>query len=258
MAVQRFDMSGAHFQVNATGQWWLAAGAAATTAAAHRSRFEITMTGSNFGRTLADLGFTDELRAADVRAAVAARWQGPPSAFELGILEGTMALEIGKGSVLTVNPGAGRLFGLLSLNALPRRLSGDFADVADQGLVFDAITGDFEMRRGLARTDNLILEGPAARVEITGEVNVKEQTYDQHMVVVPKVSDTLPVAGVVAGGLGLGAALLLVQQIFGEPLNRIVRQRFRVTGPWADPVMTPVTSPTPPEPDRVTPRLSDE
>ena len=258
MAVQRFDMRGAHFQVNATGQWRLAAGAAATTAAAHRSRFEIAMTGSDFGRTLADFGFTDELRAADMRATVAARWQGPPSAFELGILEGAMALEIGKGSVLTMNPGAGRLFGLLSLNALPRRLSGDFADIADQGFVFDAITGDFEMRRGLARTTNLTLEGPAARVEIAGEVNVNEQTYDQNMVIVPKVSDSLPVAGVVAGGLGLGAALLLVQQILGEPLNRIVRQRFRVTGPWADPVVTPVTSPIPPEPDGVAPRLRDQ
>lgn len=169
-----------------------------------------------------------------------------------------MALEIGKGSVLTMNPGAGRLFGLLSLNALPRRLSGDFADIADQGFVFDAITGDFEMRRGLARTTNLTLEGPAARVEIAGEVNVNEQTYDQNMVIVPKVSDSLPVAGVVAGGLGLGAALLLVQQILGEPLNRIVRQRFRVTGPWADPVVTPVTSPIPPEPDGVAPRLRDQ
>lgn len=169
-----------------------------------------------------------------------------------------MALEVGKGSVLQVDPGAGRMFGLLSFSALPRRLSGDFADVSDQGFAFDAITGDFDLRRGVARTLNLVMEGPAARVEIAGEVNLREQTYDQDMVIVPRVSNTLPVAGVVAGGLGLGAALLLVQQLLGEPLNQIVRQRFRVTGPWADPVVTPVLPPpSPSDADDFGPELRD-
>ena len=257
MAVRRLDLSGGSFRVKAVGEWRLATAADAPSAA-HRSQFEIDMTSSDFGRTLADFGFTDGLRAADLRADITARWQGPPFAFALDILEGAMALEVGKGSVLQVDPGAGRMFGLLSFSALPRRLSGDFADVSDQGFAFDAITGDFDLRRGVARTLNLVMEGPAARVEIAGEVNLREQTYDQDMVIVPRVSNTLPVAGVVAGGLGLGAALLLVQQLLGEPLNQIVRQRFRVTGPWADPVVTPVLPPpSPSDADDFGPELRD-
>ena len=46
-----------------------------------------------------------------------------------------------------VDPGAGRVFGLMSIVALPRRLSLDFRDVFNKGFGFDQIAGSFRYRR---------------------------------------------------------------------------------------------------------------
>ena len=43
------------------------------------------------------------------------------------------------------------------------------------------------------------------------------------------------VAGAIAGGPAVGAALLLFSQIFKEPLKGVARAYYRITGPWDDP-----------------------
>jgi uncharacterized protein YhdP len=47
----------------------------------------------------------------------------------------------------------------------------------------------------------------------------------------------LPVAGVLAGGPVVGAALLVFSQIFKEPLKGITRGYYRITGSWENPVV---------------------
>ncbi|TXC67041.1 hypothetical protein FSC37_18645 [Piscinibacter aquaticus] len=51
-------------------------------------------------------------------------------------------------SVSEGRPGAARLLGVLSLQALPRRLVLDFRDVFQEGFAFDALTGDLKIAQG--------------------------------------------------------------------------------------------------------------
>ena len=61
--------------------------------------------------------------------------------------------------------------------------------------------------------------------------------YDQTAVVTGNLGASLPVAGALAGGPAVGAALLLFSQVFKEPLKGITRGYYRITGPWDNPTV---------------------
>jgi uncharacterized protein YhdP len=132
----------------------------------------------------------------------------------------------------------GRLLGLVSLTELPRRLTLDFGDVFGKGLAFDSITGDFKLANGNATTDNLVIAGSAANISVTGRTGLRAKDYDQQMLVVPHVGNSLPLVGAVVGGPIGAAAGFAVQGLLGKGLNQAASARYRVTGSWDNPVMT--------------------
>jgi uncharacterized protein YhdP len=147
------------------------------------------------------------------------------------------------GQLLNVQPGAGgRVLGLLSIAALPRRLTGNFSDLTDKGLGFDSIHGDFELRAGNAFTNNLLLRGPAVEIGIAGRTGLGTRDYEQTAVVTGSVGSTLPVAGAIAGGPALGAAIYLFTRVFKEPLKGIARGYYRIDGTWENPQVKPIDS----------------
>jgi len=56
-------------------------------------------------------------------------------------------------------------------------------------------------------------------------------------VVTGNLGASLPVAGALAGGPVVGAAVLLFSQVFKEPLKGITRGYYRITGPWENPTV---------------------
>jgi uncharacterized protein YhdP len=150
-------------------------------------------------------------------------------------LAGRVKLSVEKGQLMTVDPGAGRVLGLLSVAALPRRLTLDFRDLTDKGFAFDTIKGDFEFRDGNAYTSNLVLKGPAAEIGIVGRTGFKARDYDQTAKVTGHFGGPLAAAGALAAGPAVGAALLLFSTVFKEPLSGIARGYYRITGTWEQP-----------------------
>ena len=51
-----------------------------------------------------------------------------------------------------LEPGIGKLLGILSLQSLPRRITLDFRDVFSDGFAFDSIQGSVKIDRGIAST----------------------------------------------------------------------------------------------------------
>src|SRR5687767_10895310 len=127
------------------------------------------------------------------------------------------------------------MLGLMRVATLRRRLALDFTDITDKGMAFDAIRGDFVLSSGDAFTSNLLLRGPAAEIGIVGRTGLDTKDYDQTAVVTGNLGQSLPVAGALAGGPAVGAALLLFSQLFKQPLKGIARGYYRITGPWDDP-----------------------
>jgi uncharacterized protein YhdP len=55
--------------------------------------------------------------------------------------DGKMEVRVTSGQFTQLEPGVGRLLGVLSLQALPRRITLDFRDVFSEGFAFDRISG---------------------------------------------------------------------------------------------------------------------
>jgi uncharacterized protein YhdP len=160
-------------------------------------------------------------------------------------VQGNMNLFLRAGQMLEVDPGAGRLFGMLSLQTLPRRLFLDFSDVFDKGFGFSRIKGGFRIEGGDAYTSNLYLDGPAARVDISGRAGLAEQDYDQQAVVTPKVAESLPVLGALTATPQIGAAILFVKKLFQSDIDEATKTQYTITGKWSSPIITKLKPPKP-------------
>lgn len=207
------------------------------------TQLTLKLESDNLGSVLEQFGYQKAIDANQVEMLANLNWVGTPLDFSREHLNGELELHVGKGKLNDIEPGAaGRVFGLMSVAALPRRLALDFSDLFAKGFNFDAITGSFQIEKGVARTDDFVLKGPSAKVEITGAANLVLQEYDQQVKITPNVSSTLPLAGAVAGGpvgLGVGAALLVVDKLsgtlFGKNIVNLISYSYTLTGPWDNP-----------------------
>lgn len=214
----------------ANGQWLL-------TPEGERSNLSLKILSTDVGATLRSLNYTPfmEARRGEVRAELA--WAGGFDSHFLEHASGSLNVEADAGQLAALQPGAGRVLGLFSVAALPRRLALDFSDLTEKGLSFDTVRGDFDLREGNAYTSNLLLRGPAAEIGIAGRTGIAAHDYDQTAIVTGNLGASLPVAGALAGGPAIGAALLLFSQVFKEPLKGITRGYYRITGSWDDPIV---------------------
>jgi len=196
---------------------------------------------SNLGRLLADLGLNPSLEKGEAEIRADLKWKGTPFSPRLTDLQGSLSGTVRKGRIVQVDPGVGRLFGLVNLGALQRRLTLDFSDMFDEGFAFDIFRASFKLASGSATTDDAFIDGPAASIAIRGRTGLIERVYDQEVTVTPHVSTGLPVAAALAGGPTVGAAALVAQQILGKQIDKISRTTYRIQGPWEEPSISQVS-----------------
>ncbi len=217
------------------------------------SRFNIHAAGDELGEILSLFGYGGEIDQGATTVQIKAEWQGVPTDFSLGAMEGNMNLSVGKGQLRDVEQGVGRVFGLLGIHTLARRLTLDFSDVTGEGLPFDTIQGSFIVQNGHAHTSDLAIDGPSATIKVDGRTGIVAQDYDQVISVSPKISETLPATGALVGGpagAAVGGVVLLYQKLFKK--EGIVTTRYALTGSWDEPklekivkkrAIAPVTEP---------------
>ncbi len=233
MHIERLDTKSPNVTMKASGDW-------TGSADNNRSHLVIELGAQNLGHMLDALGFSGLIDGGPTEATIDAVWPGAPSAFALADLTGSLKVKVGEGRILDVHPGAGRLFGLLSLREIPRRLSLDFSDFFKSGLGFNSITGTFRLADGNAYTDDLAIKSPAAEIQISGRTGLRAKDYDQQMVVTPHAGATLPVVGAIAGGPVGAAAGLVIQSLLSKPIGAATQSRYHVGGTWEKPVITSV------------------
>jgi uncharacterized protein (TIGR02099 family) len=208
-----------------------------------RSDFDIVMTSESLGALVEALDLSSVLEGGQTMIRYDAWWTGPPAAFALSALNGEMSFSVVDGRILNADPGAGRVLGLMSLTALPRRLAFDFRDVFESGFSFDQARGTLKLENGTARTDDFILESTVANLTVVGSSNLVEQLFDYEMSVRPGVSQVLPVVGALAAGPAGAAAGLALQGLFKNALGEAAEARYSVTGPWSDPEISRLQAP---------------
>jgi uncharacterized protein (TIGR02099 family) len=230
MHIDQFSARSPALELSARGDWTRIDGI-------ERSRFNVEFTAQDLGGMLTALGFAGFVEGGQTLATLEGEWPGSPSSFALANVVGTLAVSVGQGRVPDVDPGAGRLFGLLSLSEIPRRLALDFSDFFRSGLAFNRIEGQFRLDGGSAHTDRLLIDGPAAEIVIRGRTGLREQDYAQTMEVLPRAGSVLPVVGAIAGGPAGAAIGAVAQAVLQRPFKQITRTLYSVNGPWKQPVI---------------------
>ncbi len=208
-----------------------------TDPAGQRSMLSGELTSTDVEETLSRLGYDPGIAADSGSARIDLSISGPPRSEFLDELDGEVGIAMENGRLDEVEPGAGRVFGLLSVTALPRRLSLDFRDVFDKGLGFDAITGTFRMVNGDAYTCDLTLKSSVADIGVVGRAGLAQRDYNQTAIVSANVGSTLPAVGAVVAGPQVAAALLVFSQIFKKPLQELAQAYYQVSGDFDDPTI---------------------
>jgi uncharacterized protein (TIGR02099 family) len=234
VTLDHVSVTGPSFAVSAQGEW--------RGKDVGIGRIQGTMDSTDVQNTLTQLGYADVLAAKSGHASFDLHWAGAPTAEDLVEAVGHVQVSLDKGQLIGIKPGAGRVLGLTSIAALPRRLSLDFSDLTDKGFAFDTVRGDFDLRDGNAYTDNVLVKGPAAEIGLIGRIGLKNRDYDQTAVVAGNIGNSLPAAGLLAGGPVLGAAVLVFTQVFKQPLKGLARGYYHITGGWDNPAVERITS----------------
>ena len=189
---------------------------------------------NNLGDTLNFLGYPNFVKDGEADLSGQFKWQGNPLAFDKTKVDGSFNLDVHKGVIQKVEPGIGRLFGLVTLQSLPRRLSLDFRDLFGSGFVLDSMNASVRLNNGILKTTNFRMIGPAAEVFMSGETNIIKETQDLNVKVTPHISDSLSIAAL-AGGPLVGAAAFVAQKILKDPLNKVLTSEYRIIGTWENP-----------------------
>ena len=237
-------------RIDASGTW--------TGGAAARTRLEVNADSRDFGALMAGLGFGRSIAGGEGELRFAAEWPRSPSDFALGAMQGTLSLTIKDGRLAEVEPGAGRVLGLLSVAQLPRRLMLDFRDFFSKGFAFDRIGGNVRFAGGVAQSDDMVIDGPAAEIRMRGRSDLRAQTHDQTIEVLPKTGNLLPAVGAIAGG-PVGAAVgAVANAMLKKPLGEMGAKTYRVSGPWKEPKVEVVDHAAPRAARARAPRTPDQ
>lgn len=197
-------------------------------------KLDITDGGGLLGR----LGMQGVLRKGSGKMEGRVAWLGSPISLDYPSMTGAFTVNIETGQFLKADPGIAKLLGVLSLQALPRRLTLDFRDVFSDGFSFDFVRGDVGIEQGIAKTNNLQMKGVNAAVLMEGQADIAKETQDLKVVVIPEINAGTAslIATVINPAVGLGT--FLAQWFLRRPLIESTTKEFHIDGSWADPKIT--------------------
>ncbi len=237
--LERLRLSNSDAVFSASGKW-----SAAPEQTSLQARLEII----NAGKILARSGYPEGLQGGSGTLEGELGWNGAPGDFSYGALNGRLSVKMGKGRFLQVNPGAAKLLGVLSLQALPKRISLDFNDVISPGFEFDAINGTAVIEHGMLYTNDLTMAGAAARISMRGSIDMERETQQLRVKVLPTIGDNVSLLSFAAGP-AVGVGVLLANKLLSDPLDKLVSFDYNISGSWVDPSVTRVgqtqTAPAP-------------
>jgi uncharacterized protein (TIGR02099 family) len=192
------------------------------------------------GRILDRSGYPNSVKQGSGKLEGQFAWFGGPAQFNYATLDGHVKLEAGRGQFMKIDPGIGKLLSILSLQALPKRITLDFKDVFSEGFQFDSINGEAQIRRGVLRSDTFSIEGSAAKVNMRGEVDLNRETQNLRVRILPTVGNSVSLIGALVINPVVGVGTYLANKLLSNPLDRLVSFEYNITGNWANPSVVKV------------------
>jgi uncharacterized protein (TIGR02099 family) len=189
------------------------------------------------GLLFSNLGITKDIAETKGNAKLDLNWQGSPQEFGLEKLRGAIDLDLQNGRILSIEPGFGRILGVLALEQWLKRLQLDFSDVYLDGLTFDSISGHFDILQGKASTKNLTVDAIPAKILLQGDTDFVHENVDYLVDVTPKSADAVPIAGTIVGKI----MSLVGKTLTGENQDGFFfGSQYQVKGSWGNVDVIPI------------------
>ncbi len=237
--LNKFNITVPEASLRSTGRWLTAS----EGAQARKTEMNFKLDVSDAGALLTRLGTPNALRGGSGQLEGSVNWQGSPLALHYPSLSGQFGVKMGRGQFLKADAGAAKLLGVLSLQALPRRLLLDFRDVFYEGFAFDSVRGDVSIAQGIANTRNMQIKGVNALVQLDGSADIAHETQKLRVVILPALdAGTASLVAGIAVNPVVGLTAFLAQLFLQNPLAKANTQEFLIDGSWAEPRVTKVNS----------------
>ena len=200
----------------------------------HRSELTGILYADDMAELLTANGYAASLESDNAIFFADIFWPGSPAFFAGANLSGELDMDIEDGRFLQGSGGQGalRLISILNFDAIMRRAR--FSDdLVRTGLAYDEITAELNLDDGhVSIEDQLVISGPSSLYQITGELDLKDETILGEMFVTLPVSDNIPWLGLLTANLPLALGAYLFDQIFGDQVDSLTSAVYTLDGPW--------------------------
>ncbi|MCC6534926.1 MAG: TIGR02099 family protein [Burkholderiales bacterium] len=231
--IERLHIRNADGQLSADGTWqW--------QARIPHTQMNFRLEVGDIGKFLARMGYAEGVKGGTATLGGTLTWTGAPQDLDYPSLAGNITVEARRGQFAKLEPGIGKLLGILNLQALPRRVALDFKDVFSEGFSFDTIGGTLRVQRGIGTTDGFRISGPSAKIVMSGEVDLVRETQKLRVRVTPIIGDSVAAATALLGGPVAGLGVFLAQRLLNDPLGQLIAYDYAVTGTWSDPAVNKI------------------
>ncbi|MFI8417993.1 AsmA2 domain-containing protein YhdP [Serratia sp. NPDC078593] len=206
-----------------------------------RTALKGKLLGSNIDETARFFGIVTPLKNAPYDVDFDLHWRGQPWQPNMNTFNGTMQIDIGKGEIDSLGGGrAGQLLRLVSFDALLRKLRFDFSDTFGKGFYFDSIRSTIWSKDGIMHTENLLVDGLAANIAMSGQIDLVKRQIDMEAVVAPEISATVGVATAFVINPIVGAAVFAASKVLAPLWNKISLIRYHISGSMDQPKINEV------------------
>ncbi len=200
----------------------------------HNSALTGLLTTNNLADVLTANGYAASLESSTAEFVADVSWPGSPAFFKAASLSGDIAFEIENGRFLQGSGAAGalKLISILNFDAIMRRLR--FSDdLLRSGLAYDEITGQLTLEDGQVKIeDRLVISGPSSLYQITGDLNLEDETIAGEMYLTLPLSQNIPWLGLLTANLPLAVGAYLFDRVFGSQVNSLTSAVYTLKGPW--------------------------
>jgi uncharacterized protein (TIGR02099 family) len=200
--------------------------------------FKGTATTTNLNTALAAWGYETGIVSQQARFDVDMTWPGSPALFSATDSNGSIKFRFDNGRIMDVSgkTNALKIFGLMNLSALTRRLTGEFSDLYESGISYDKVQGNINIQDGIATFVNpMVINGPSSDFKITGTANLRSGQLNQEIIVTPPVGQNATLIATVLCGPACGGITYLIQKIAGSGIKQFTSLKYRMTGSFDNP-----------------------
>lgn len=196
----------------------------------------------DMGQVLDSLQYANALKGAPGELNATLRWNGGPSDGKLSTLSGQLKGDFAQGEFLQIEPGAGRILGLLSMQHLLRRLVFDFHDVFWQGFGFDSLHVEGKFNNGVFSSPRITVLGSAASVVTEGKLDMNTETLNFHTVILPSINAGGPSLALALVNPAIGIGTFVTQWVLKDQLSELFKTEYRITGSIDNPKIEKLSS----------------